>query len=389
MLRRSLLTIVTGVSVCLVLVATARAEGPSRAELGRAIFFDRSLSEPQGTSCASCHDPERAFASNNGSSLGVARGSRPGHYARRATPSLLYLKFVPSFRFAQEGDDPQSTAVGGFFWDGRVDTITELARQPLLNPDEMNGRDGALVAEKIEAGPYAAAFRGAFGDALEAPETALAAVGAALEAYLTSEAMAPFTSKFDGVVRGEESFTPLEAEGLRLFKDDAKGACAQCHLVDETAREPQSSLFTDYGYDAVAPPNNARVPRAAKPDLGLCERQDRATPTNDPMFCVNFRTPSLRNVAVRQSFMHNGAFTSLRDVVAFYATRTTDPRRWYKSGVVFDSVPKDYRRQVNVGMPPYNRKLGDAPALDDAEIDAIVAFLRTLTDKRYTALLRR
>jgi cytochrome c peroxidase len=368
--------------------AATRAEEPSRVELGRAIFFDRALSEPPGTSCASCHEPDRAFASSNGSSLGVPRGSRPGHYARRATPSLLYLKFVPRFRFAQEGDDPQSTPVGGLFWDGRADTIAELARQPLLNPDEMNGQGGALVARKIAASPYAAAFRGAFGKALDDPDATLAAVGAALEAFLTTDAMAPFSSKFDDVLRREASFTPLEAQGLRLFKDDTKGACAQCHLVDDTAREPQRSPFTDYGYDAVAPPGNVRLPPSAKPDLGLCERQDRVTPTNDVMFCVNFRTPSLRNVAVRQSFMHNGAFTNLRDVVAFYATRTTDSRRWYKSGVLFDSVPKEYRRQVNVGLPPYNRHQGDPPALDDAEIDAIVAFLGTLTDKRYQKLQR-
>ena len=374
------------VAVCaaawLALPATTRADEPSRVQLGRAIFYDRTLSEPRGTSCASCHDPDRAFASSNGSNLGVPRGSRPGHFARRATPSVLYLKFVPSFRFAQEGDDAQSTPVGGLFWDGRVDTIAELTRQPLLNPDEMNGQGGALVAQKIKASPYAVEFRNAFGNALDDPEATLAAVGAAIEAFLTSDAMAPFSSKFDDVVRGEAAFTPLEAEGLRLFKDDTKGACASCHLVDDSAHEPRRSLFTDYGYDAVAPPRNDRQPRA-QPDLGLCERQDRVTPTNDAMFCANFRTPSLRNVAVRQSFMHNGAFTSLREVVAFYATRTTEPRRWYKSGVLFDSVPKEYRRQVNVGMPPYNRRPGDAPALSDAEIDAVVAFLGTLTDNRY------
>lgn len=383
MTRRRTIAVAVCVGARLACPAEARAQGPSRVELGRAVFFDRTLSEPPGTSCASCHDPDRAFASSNGSSLGVPRGSRPGHFARRATPSLLYLKFVPRFRFAQEADDPQSAPVGGLFWDGRVDTIAELARQPLLNPDEMNGQGGALVAQKIEAGPYAAAFQSAFPGALDDPDAALAAVGAALEAFLTTDAMAPFSSKFDDVVRGQASFTPLEEQGLRSFKDDTKGACAQCHLLDDTAREPQRSLFTDYGFDAVAPPKNGRVPPSTKPDLGLCERQDRVTPTNDAMFCVNFRTPSLRNVAVRPSFMHNGAFTNLRDVVAFYASRTTDPRRWYRSGALFDSVPKEYRRQVNVGSPPYNRRQGDPPALNDAEIDAIVAFLRTLTDKQY------
>ena len=83
--------------------------------------------------------------------------------------------------------------------------------------------------------------------------------------------------------------------------------------------------------------------------------------------------------------MHNGAFQSLRDVVAFYATRASDPKRWYRSGVPFDSVPPKYRGRVNVTSPPYNRRPGDPPALDDREIDAVVAFLRTLTDSRYRA----
>src|SRR5450432_4014058 len=68
-------------------------------ELGRAIFFDSNLSEPRGTSCASCHDPERAFSGSNGSTIGVPRGSRATRFARRASPSVLYLKYVPKFGF--------------------------------------------------------------------------------------------------------------------------------------------------------------------------------------------------------------------------------------------------------------------------------------------------
>ena len=83
--------------------------------------------------------------------------------------------------------------------------------------------------------------------------------------------------------------------------------------------------------------------------------------------------------------MHNGTFTSLRDVVAFYATRDTNPKRWYPSGVSFDDVPRRFRGRVNVSSPPYGRRVGDPPALTDAEIDAIVAFLGTLTDAAYAA----
>jgi cytochrome c peroxidase len=145
-------------------------------------------------------------------------------------------------------------------------------------------------------------------------------------------------------------------------------------------------MFTDYGYDAVAVPRNRKLPSTKKVeafDLGLCERKDTRISSSDEMWCSSFRTPTLRNVAVRQAFMHNGAFTSLRDVVAFYATRATDPARWYKHKVKFDDVPSKFRGQVNVNSIPYNRRPGDAPALNDLEIDAIVAFLRTLTDAEF------
>lgn len=349
-------------------------------DLGRALFFDARLSEPEGTSCASCHDPARAFSGINGSTLGVPRGSRAGHYARRTAPSLLYLKYVPSFRFYQEGDDPTLAPFGGLFWDGRVDSVSALARQPLLNPDEMNDRDGGVLAAKIRREPYAAAFESAFGTALGSPEATLAAVGSALEAFLTTDQMAPFSSRFDAFVRHRSELTPLEREGLRLFEDPSKGACSGCHTVSENSGDPAASLFTDFGYDAAGAPRNGKVP-SRKPDLGLCERTDRSTPTSAPEYCAQFRTPSLRNVAVRASFMHDGTFTRLRDVVAFYASRDTDPRRWYPSGIKFDDLPPRYRGQVNVTTPPYNRRPGDPPALSEHEIDAVVAFLGTLTDQ--------
>lgn len=351
--------------------------------VGRAIFFDPNLSEPPGTSCASCHDPERAFSSFNGSTRGVPRGSREGHFARRASPSLLYLKYTPKFRYFLDDDDAVAEAPhGGFFWDGRADSVHELVRQPLSNPDEMNNRDAASIAAKIERASYAAAFTRSFGASANAEQT-LSNVGFALEAFLTSDEMSPFSSRFDAYVRGRGKLTPFEMQGMRLFKDPGKGGCIGCHRFYDTATDPAESLFTDYGYDAIAVPHNARLPPGRKPDLGLCERQDREHPSNQPENCARFRTPSLRNVAVRGSFMHNGAFANLRDVVAFYATRAVDPKRWYGSGVKFEDVPAQYRKNVNVSSIPYNRRAGDTPPLNDSEIDAIVAFLNTLTDARY------
>ena len=171
-------------------------EPTARERLGKAIFFDASLSNPAGTSCASCHDPRRAFSGNNGSHTGVAAGSRAGHFARRNTPSVLYMKYVPAFHFAlEDDDDPAVSPFGGVGWSGRADSVAEFSRLPLLDADEMNGGGEAALAVKARNAPYAAELAREFPGALDHPGTAVGAIGDALQAYLTSDAMAPFSSR--------------------------------------------------------------------------------------------------------------------------------------------------------------------------------------------------
>jgi cytochrome c peroxidase len=272
----------------------APGETPAVA-LGRRLFFDRSLSEPAGTSCASCHDPARAFAGGNQAAIGVARGSRPGHFARRNTPSVLYLKYVPRFHYYQEEDAPLPSAFGGFFWDGRADSIAALVRQPLTNPDEMNNRDARQIAGKLRAGGYAADFQRALGASLDDPEAALAALGRALEAFLTSPAMAPFASKYDAYVRGRAVFTAEEELGLKLFSNPDKGNCSSCHLLTVTSPTPERSMFTDYGYDAVAVAGHPHRPGARGPaGVGIGSRcratassRSRGTPMRSISGCAS------------------------------------------------------------------------------------------------------
>jgi len=195
--------------------------------------------------------------------------------------------------------------------------------------------------------------------------------------------MSPFSSRYDAYVRGEGTLSPLEMRGLALFKDRQKGNCLRCHRMDDAVKDPSRSLFTDYGFEVVGVPRNRRaLPEApAHPDLGLCARKGAAKASDETRFCGAFRTPSLRNVAVRQSFMHNGAFSTLRDVVAFYSTRDTAPERWYPSGK-FDDLPEAYHQFVNTDFAPYST-VGGVPRLDEADIDALVAFLRALTDAEF------
>ncbi|HLK91495.1 MAG TPA: cytochrome c peroxidase [Polyangia bacterium] len=360
-------------------------DDPVLVALGKKIFFDERLSEPAGTSCASCHDPARAFSGRHGSALGVPLGSRPGHYARRSTPSVLYMRYVPKFHYFEDDEAPAPEPRGGYFWDGRADGLAELVRQPLFNPDEMNAGTPRLVASKIARGPYAQEFRAALG-ATPNPEAVLRGLGKALEAFLDSDEMNPATSKYDAYVRGQATLTEQEVRGLEVFKDRRRGACAGCHRMAETSSNPAESMFTDYGYDALALPRNRELPPNRDPgtfDLGLCERKDPKTPSGDERFCTAFRTPSLRNVALLESYGHNGIYKSLRDAVAFYARRAVAPGRIYPAGRKFDDVPPKYRVNVNIHAPIYNRAEGAPQPMTEQEIDDVVAFLGTLTDARY------
>ncbi|HVU49858.1 MAG TPA: cytochrome c peroxidase [Polyangia bacterium] len=357
-------------------------DDPALVALGKKIFFDERLSEPPGTSCASCHDPAHAYSGTHGSRLGVPLGSRPGRYARRSTPSVLYMRYVPALHFFEDDESPAPEPRGGYFWDGRADSLVELVRQPLFNPDEMNAGTPRRLADKLVHAPYAAELQGAFGRSRD-PEKVMREIGLALEAFLRSDEMNPARSKYDDYVRGKATLTAEELRGLEIFKDRRRGACVGCHRMAETSSNPAESMFTDYGYDAIALPRNRLLPGNRDPsafDLGLCERRSAKTPTDAERWCSMFRTPSLRNVAVRESFGHNGVYKTLREAVAFYASRAVAPDRIYPPGQEFDDVPARHRGNVNIYSPIYNHRQGSKPPLSEADIDAVVAFLGTLTD---------
>ena len=355
-----------------------------RERLGLRLFFDTRLSEPAGQACASCHDPARAFTGNNNTTIGVALGSRPGTFGTRDTPTAMYLAAAPRFGYIIK--DGKRVPAGGLFWDGRADTLEDQAKGPFFNPLEMNNPDTPALIAKIATGPYAAEFRKVWGAGIfENPDTALDAVAASIAAFERTRVFQPFTSKFDHVARGQAKFTEQEQRGLGLFTIRQKGNCASCHSVDEASRDPAKSLFTDFTYHALGTPRSTRIPKNADAsfhDLGLCERMPMsgAKPVTDPAECGLFKTPTLRNIALTGPYMHNGFFDNLRDAVAFYATRDTDPQKWFPDGRKFNDLPAQHHANVDVDTPPYQRRPGQRPQLNDEEIDDIVAFLHTLTD---------
>jgi cytochrome c peroxidase len=197
----------------------------------------------------------------------------------------------------------------------------------------------------------------------------------------------PYTSRYDAYLRRQGTLSASEQHGLALFNDPKKGNCVSCH--PSGIRHDGFPNFTDFGYNAVAVPRNRTLPANADPafhDLGLCGPL-RTDLTKHPEYCGEFRVPTLRNVAVRRAFFHNGVFHSLDEVLAFYVSRDTTPGKWYgkSSSKVdrFDDLPAAYHKNVNVD-PPFGGKPGAAPALNKSEIADVIAFLKTLTDADLT-----
>jgi cytochrome c peroxidase len=412
----------------------SRQEGAAQplsavAELGRAIFYDRSLSSSGKLSCAGCHDPAHGYAPANDLpvQLGGPNLDRPGI---RAVPSLGYMVMTPPFSVgpesAAEVEAPQTPATmaalapadapapiagplaasltgqpkaaaaapavvpqGGFFWDGRADTLEEQSIGPMLSPFEMDNANADAVYQKLVRAPYRSEFSRLFGPEVLADEKRLLSEATfALARYEFEEpSFHPFTSKFDYYLRGEAALSDGETRGLNIFDDPKKGGCAACHL-DKIGKDGQFPVFTDYQYEALAPPRNRAIPANADPnffDLGICGPLRSDDYAKQPENCGLFKTPTLRNVATRGAFFHNGVFHTLEDVVRFYVERNANPEKWYPrqaDGTVnkFDDVPKRYWANIDFVDPPFDRKFGDPPVLDDADIADLIAFLNTLTD---------
>jgi cytochrome c peroxidase len=389
------------------------------AQLGARLFNDRSLSGSGRMSCASCHDPALAYGPPGDAPvvMGGPEVRTPGF---RAVPSLRYLYRQPAFTIGpdvENGNDvpvpltqqaqaatgharalktavtPQAAASnlvpqGGLFWDGRADTLEQQINGPLYNPAEMDGGTLQAVAHKLASGPYAAQLQQLFGAGLlENPGMTVDEAMFAIGRYeIENPAFHPFTSKYDAWLAGNARLTRAELAGYLLFNDPAKGNCAACHL-DQPSRAGAPPLFTDHQFEALGAPRNPAIPSNRDPhyyDLGVCGpyRTDMRTAKQ---YCGMFLTPTLRNVARRKVFFHNGVFRSLTQVLDFYVERDIDPGRFYPRDTAghvlkYDDMPPQYRANVDTVDAPFDRHPGDSPALTPAEIQDVIAFLDTLTD---------
>ncbi len=392
-----------GVLAATILISSfqcSQAEEPlsSLQLLGQKIFNDKNLSEPAGQACASCHEESKAFTGNGGSSIAaIAQGSTPDKLGSRNVPTLKYMAYSPLLIFRGEADDKgvvNLVPTGGQFWDGRANSLVDQVHGPLFNKVEMNNADAATVAEKIKRSDYAALFEKEFGSfSKQDGELILANAAMALAVFESSPQFMSFSSKFDSVLQGTETFTAQEARGFELFKNEEKGNCISCHVGKVESTDPTDWLFTDFTYDNLGLPRNKTIPAnmdANYFDLGICKQEglDKKLPPSIKLesLCGAFKVPTLRNVAITGPYFHNGSFSDLRDAVKFYVTRDTNPELWYPKSAdgkvqKFNDLPASAIENVNITEKPYDRKLGEAPRLNEEEIDAVVAFLKTLTDK--------
>jgi cytochrome c peroxidase len=354
--------------------------------LGRAIFHDAALSGDGRRACATCHQPENAYAPADSTAASLIAPRRTGA-VMRAVPSLRYASRIPVFGIgpdARDDDEPVRArppdtlaAHGGLFWDGRANTLQGQAMGPLFNPDEMANTDAASVGGKLRRAPYAERFAALFGAGIFADPVRLVdeAMFAVARYEIEDPSFHPYDSKYDLYLEGRATLTRDEWRGLQVFEDPRRGNCAACHLDRPTA-DGRPPAFTDYEYVALGVPSG----RVASPvvDLGACGplRGDLA---ESARMCGTFRTPSLRNTATRVVYFHNGVYRTLEQVLAFYAFRDTRPESVY-AHEKFAGLPRTYRGNVDTTDGPLNRKRGAAPAMTADEMRDVIAFLETLND---------
>jgi cytochrome c peroxidase len=386
------------------------------AKLGRELFFDTSLSSSGKIACASCHSPEYAYGPPNDAAV-MLGGPNLTTTGARAVPSLTYLERQPEFsvgpddlisenvNVAQQAEigktalrvdkiatqTAQSANIvpqGGLFWDGRADTLQIQAAGPLLDPREMDGGSMEIIAEKLRKEPYGQKFAAVFGPSILQDSRLLAAEALfAIGRYQIEEpSFHSYTSKYDYWLEGKARLSEAELRGFRLFNDPQKANCAGCHTSEPT-RDGYPPRFTDFQYEALGAPRNAALAETKDPDyfdLGVCGpiRKDIADQTQ---FCGMFKTPTLRNTALRRALFHNGVFHTLREVMDFYDFRDTNPEKVYPVGAdgtarKYNDIPAKYHANVDVADPPFNRHPGETPAMTAQDETDIIAFLQTLND---------
>jgi cytochrome c peroxidase len=411
-------------------------------QLGKSIFFDEGLSIIENQSCASCHGPEVGWTGpsevfNEGGS--VYEGSISGRFGNRKPPSSAYATSSPVLHFVDEKANNMNKTeilfIGGNFWDGRAtgeklgNPAADQAQGPFLNPLEQALPDSACVVYRVCNATYPVMFETVFpgvcninfpadtddlcaaGDPVPLDSAERAKVDEAygnialsIAAYEGSPEVNQFSSKYDAFLAGIVELSKEEKKGLNLFK--STGKCANCHVLDPgPVGEPP--LLTDFTFDNLGVPRNPDNPFYEMLDFnpdgmnwidkGLGDFLDSRLGEYQQYAGANYgkqKVPTLRNVDLRPSpdfvkaYTHNGYFKTLKQVVHFYNTRDLkpvcpdDPSTEIDEALfttVEDAMAQGCWPKPEVAINVNTSELGSLN-LTDAQEDAIVVFMKTLSD---------
>jgi cytochrome c peroxidase len=243
---------------------------PARAELGKILFCDGRLSANGIVSCAFCHDPDHAFAGSMALSIGVN-----GKPEVRRTPTLINRAWGKSQ-----------------FWDGRAPTLESQIIVPVTNPNEMGMTTEQAVQRIRDIKGYAPLFAAAFGDSTVDFDRITKAI-ATFERTIVSG-----NSAYDRYLAGDKSaLTKQQKDGLDFF--NKKGECAECHSGPNLSDEKFTNI--GIGMDRVDPDPGREDVTQKRRDFG------------------RFKVPTLRDLARRAPYMHDGSEKTLSEVLDVYA----------------------------------------------------------------------
>jgi cytochrome c peroxidase len=300
--------------------------------LGRRLYYDPQLSVDGTISCASCHAPQFAFSDQRPFSIGV--GGKPG---TRHAPTVINSAY----------SELQ-------FWDGRAPSLEEQAKGPIANPVEMAHTLDGVVARLQDDPNYRELFQKAWGT----DQITIDLVAKSIASF--ERTVIAGNSPFDRFYFGHDkkALSPAAQRGFKLFTDPKKANCAVCHAIGKT-----DALFTDNKF------HNLGIGADTRGNLNDPGRYS-VTKQDADMGC--FKTPTLRNLANRAPFMHDGSFPTVKDALAHYIGGGNMNDHLDKQIHALDFLTFDERDDLLQFLDSLNGTLPDniGPPLDLAEKQA-------------------
>lgn len=295
---------------------------PQRVLLGKQLFYDSILSPTSRRTCASCHNPARAFTDG----LITAKAISPTGSIKRNSPTLLASAWQTKY-----------------FYDSRASTLENQLNSVVHNVDEMNGSLRNGIEKIVESESYSRQFKEAYPN--ESQPVTEYNIANAISSYVRS--LSSLNTRFDRYMRGQEKLTPNEIKGFNLFTGKAK--CATCHFMP-LFNGLVPPYFTETESEILGVPASRKL-SVIDDDLG------KFNFTRSNIHRHAFKTPTLRNISHTAPYMHNGVFETLNEVMVFYN----------KGGGAGLGI-----RNINQTLQP------DPLHLSNTEMRNVIAFLKTL-----------